>query len=109
MNITTHTHTHTHTHSTTAGKKTWEYQAVTMHLETITEALQSNSCALQSLLLKLKVKGWLPVSSKPPEDDLVSSIIDRIKNDTSQFGEFIAMLDNIEGMDLVVDKLKSED
>ena len=80
-----------------------------MHLETITEALKSNSGALQSLSMKVKAKGWLPVSSKPSEEELVSPIIDRIKNDTTQFGEFIAMLDDIEGMDQVVYKLKSED
>ena len=78
-----------------------------MHLETITAALKSNSGALQSLSLKLKAKGWLP-SSKPSEESLLSLIINRIRLNAHQFGEFIAMLDDIEGMDLVVDKLKGE-
>ena len=79
-----------------------------MHLETITEALKSNSGALQCLTLKVKAKGWHTTTSKPSEESLVSLIINRIRLNAHQFGEFIAMLDDIEGMDLVVDKLKSE-
>ena len=80
-----------------------------MHFETITEALKSNSGALQSLTLKLKAKGWHTTTSTPSEESLLSFIISRIRCNAHQFGEFIAMLDDIEGMDLVVDKLKSED
>ena len=99
---------HTHTH-TTAGKNTWQYRTVKKNLESITNALKSNSACIQSLSLKVKAKGWLPVSSKPSEEELVSPIIDRIKNNTTQFGEFIAMLEDIKELDLVVSKLKSED
>ena len=102
MSLNTHTHT-------TAGKNTWEYQTVLKNLEDITKALMSNSGSLQSLTLKVTAKEWLPVSRKPSEEELVYLIIGRIMNNTTQFGEFIAMLDDIEGMDQVVDKLKSED
>ena len=56
----------------------------------------------------MKAKRWLPLYSKPSEDDLVYIIVNRIELDASQFGEFTAMLHDIEGMDLVVDILKSE-
>ena len=78
-----------------------------MHFETITEALKSNSGALQSLTLKVKAKGWQTPTSKPSEESLLSFIINKIGLNAHQFGEFTAMLDDIEGMDLVVDKLKS--
>ena len=78
------------------------------HLETITEALKFHPDAFQSLTRKVKAKGWLPLYSKLSDDDLVYMIINRIGNDTSQFGEFTAMLHDIEGMDLVVHLLNSE-
>ena len=80
-----------------------------MHFESITEALKSNLGALQSLTLKVKAKGWHTTTSKPSADSLLSLIINRIKLNAHQFGEFNAMLDDVEGMDLVVEKLKSED
>ena len=79
------------------------------NLEDIIKALMSNSGSLQTLTLKVKAKEWLPVSSKTSEEELVYLIIGRIKTNTTQYGEFIAMLDDIEGMDQVVDKLESED
>ena len=80
-----------------------------MHLESITEALKCNLGALQSLTLKVKAKGWYTTTSKPSAESLLSLMINRIKLNAHQFGEFIAMLDDVEGMDLVVEKLKSED
>ena len=77
------------------------------NFEAITEAL-SQAEAFRCLTRKVISKGWLPVHSKRSEEELVSTIIYRIKQDTSYFGEFTDMLHNTEGMDLVARRLKSE-
>ena len=78
------------------------------HFRTITEELEFYPNAFHLLTMDVKAKGWLPVYSKPSEEELVSSMINRIKHDTSHFEEFTAMLHAIEGMDQVVCILKSE-
>ena len=77
------------------------------NFEAITEAL-SQADAFRCLTRKVISKGWLPIHSKRSEEELVSTIIYRIKQDTSYFGEFIDMLHDIEGMDLVEGELNSE-
>ena len=90
-----------------SGKKTAEYERVKTSRSSITGALQSNPSASQTLRQKFKEKGWLESSSNPEDDQLVTLILSRIKHDIHQFEEFIAVLKDIDGMDLIVDILTS--
>ena len=105
----THTHTHIHTQHTSAGKDTLQYQRVKSHLEDITEALKSNPAAFQSLRLKVMEEGWQSTTGKLTEEELVCLVINRVKLDASQFEVFTSMITDTDGLDLVADKLTSED
>ena len=75
------------------------------NLSSITEALQLNPFASQSVKQKFKGKGWLKLAANPTEEELVTLVLGRIELDVSQYGEFIGILNDIEGMDLIVKTL----
>ena len=74
------------------------------NLKSITQALQLNPHASQSVRQKFKEKGWLPIAANPTEEELVELVLGRIELDASQYGEFIAILNGVPGMDLIVKK-----
>ena len=86
-----------------------QYQRVKSHLEDITEALKSNPAAFQSLRLKVMEEGWQSTTGKLTEEELVCLVINRVKLDASQFEVFTSMITDTDGLDLVADKLTSED
>ena len=88
-----------------SGKNTPEYQRVMNNLSSITEALQLNPHASQSVRQKFKEKGWLSIAANSTEQELVALVLGRIELDASQYGEFIAILNDVPGMDLIVKKL----
>ena len=75
------------------------------NLSSITEALQLNPFASQSVKQKFKGKGWLKIAANPTAEELVTLVLGRIELDASQYGEFIAILNDVEGMDLIVKTL----
>ena len=75
------------------------------NLSSITEALQLNPFACQSVRQKFKEKGWLTIAANPSEEELVTLVLGRIELDASQYGEFIAILSDVAGMDLIVNTL----
>ena len=75
------------------------------HLSIITSTLQLNPSASQSLRLKYQEKRWLSLTASPAEDELVKLVLGRIEQDANQYDEFLAMLRDIEGMDLIVNTL----
>ena len=91
--------------TTGSGKNTLEYQRVRKNLSSITEALQLNSFASQNVRQKFKEKEWLKVAANPAEEELVTLVLGRIEQDASQYGEFIAILNDVAGMDLIVNTL----
>ena len=109
---TTYTHTHTHIHTytlhTSAGKDTLEFQRIITLFERITATLKSNPAAFKCLRLKLIENGWQNAADRLTEEELLCLIADRIKLDASQFGDYMDMLKDIEGLDLVADMLTSE-
>ena len=103
-----HTHIHTYTLHTSAEKDALEYQRIITLFERITATLKSNPAAFKCLRLKLIEKGWQNAADRLTEEELLCLIADRIKLDASQFGDFMDMLKDIEGLDLVADMLTSE-
>ena len=75
------------------------------NLEVITTALKANPSAFQSLSLKLKEKEWQKFTDSPTEEELVYLVTNRIKLNASQFEEFLAMVNDIEGLDLLAKRL----
>ena len=75
------------------------------NLSSIIAALQLNPHASQSVRQKFKEKGWLPIAANPTEVQLVALALGRIELDASQYGEFIDMLLNTSGMDLIMKQL----
>ena len=90
-----------------SGKGTQEYKMVRSNLKSITDALQLNPSASRSLRQKLQEKGWLSITANPTEEQLVNLVLGRIEHDAKQHGVFVAMLFDIDGMDLIVKKLTS--
>ena len=75
------------------------------NLDTIVKTLESNQSASETLRRKVKPKGWLGLATNPTAEELVTLVLGRIEHDVNQYGEFIDMLRDIEGMDLIVNTL----
>ena len=75
------------------------------NLDAIVDTLESNEPASQTLRRKVKAKGWLGLATNLTAEELVTLVLGRIEHDANQYGEFIAMLRDIEGMDLIVKTL----
>ena len=75
------------------------------NLNSIVRDLKSSPSASGTLSRKFIEKGWLDATANPTEDQLVRQVMGRIEHDVNQYGEFIDMLCDIEGMDLIVDSL----
>ena len=91
--------------ATRFGRGTLEYQRVRTNQSSITRALQLIPSASQSLRQKFQEKEWLGLTASPTEEQLVTLVLGRIEQDVNQFGEFIAMLRDIEGMDQIVNTM----
>ena len=62
----------------------------------------SNPPASKTLKEKFKEKSWLEPTDDRDDDGLVTLVLNRIEHDINQFEEFIKMLKDIEGTDLIV-------
>ena len=71
----------------------------------IIRALEYNPSAKDSLRRKFKDQGWLTPGEDSTAEKLVSHALGRIEMDPNQYGKFIIMLRDIEGMDLIVNKV----
>ena len=88
-----------------SGKQTSEYTRVRQNLDAITQVLDMNSDANQRLRQKFQKERWLSVGSDTGGEQLVTVALSRIENDAGQFQQFVDMLNDIDGMDLIVKKL----
>lgn len=84
-----------------SGKKTEKYRKVQANLGNIVKTLRINEGAKNSLCLKCEEKGWIVTAQDPPPKTLINIILDRIDLHVDTYDEFMAMLDSIEGLDLV--------
>ena len=81
------------------------YDCVLNNLDRVTSSLRATPGAQEALAVHYKQKKWLDVTENPSVNDLVTLALTRIKQDSSQYDEFLTMLRNIEGMDLIVKML----
>ena len=81
------------------------YDCVLSNLDSITRLLKGTPGAREALTVQYEQKKWLGVMENPMEKELVNLALTRIEQDPSQYDEFLTMLRNIEGMDLIVKRL----
>ena len=76
----------------------------------IVETLDATPKATQNLRIQFIQNSWLsPNVKNPTADDLVTVVLNRIKDDPSQYDEFRDMLSDMEGMDLLLKKIPQID
>ena len=85
-----------------------QYKCILGNLESLVEHLELNTTTQEKLTRKYVVKKLLPPHAKPKGEELILQMLERIKHDPSQYGEFVAMLQGIEGTDVIVRLLKGE-
>ena len=85
-----------------------EYDSVLKNMICIIDHLKVNGDAKERLILKFQEKSWIDITSMPKEDELIRKVLNRIREDAKEFLVFIEMLQDITGMDGIVDKLKGK-
>ena len=90
----------------TSGQKTIEYKKVLANLNKIIRALDLKTGAKKSLRLKFMEKRWLDITDDPSSEELVMVVLERIEHDSGQYHEFIAMVEDTPGLDLIRTDLK---
>ena len=93
-------------HSTTGTSLTPEYKSVNTNQVKIIRTLKCNEAASKTLKQKFKEKNWLELTDDRDEEGLVILILNRIDLDVHSFEEFISILKDIAGMDLIVQLLE---
>lgn len=91
---------------TMSDKESKAYKSVLACNTNITGCLKANSAAKDSLILEYQKQKWVNPNATPSETELVTIVLDRIKNDARQYDTFMDMIKNIEGMNLILKKLK---
>ena len=90
----------------TSGKGTDEYKKVRANLNSICGTLDLKTGAKTTLRLKFIEKEWLNTTADPSSDQLVMLVLGRIERDSNQYYEFIAMLEDTPGLDLIKKDIK---
>ena len=93
---------------TNTGKETPEYNTLLQNLSSIAGKLLSVPGSKDLLGLKFMEKKWLETTANPSEKDLVILALSRTDADSYTFHEFVEMLKEISGMDLVVQNLTTK-
>lgn len=83
-----------------------EHNKVLRNMNNITSTLKLAPGATDKLREKYKQNEWIDIIANPSEDQLVAIAVERIKQDPKQHDLFIAMLNDITGMDLIVKNIK---
>ena len=82
------------------------YNTILHKMSDIIKALKLNPGAREKLTSLYQQNEWLAIEESPVEDKLVRVALMRIEQDPDQFDLFIDMLCDIEGMDVIVNKLR---
>ena len=87
-------------------KESKAFMSVRAYIPDITNCLKTNRATKEALIMEYQKLGWIPITAIPSETELVTLALDRISNDAGQYNIFMQMLENIAGINLIVDKLK---
>ena len=83
------------------------HKAVLLNLESITGALKVNKSAKNTLCLKCQTKEWVDIADDPSPEGLMKVVLNRIKEDASQYVVFMEMIGSITGLDLVKGRISN--
>lgn len=89
------------------GNESLEYRAVLVNLGSIIETLKANKSATDTLCLKCKERAWVGIADDLSPDGLMNVVLNRIKEDVSQYDVFMEFLGSIPGLDLVKDRISN--
>ena len=73
------------------------------------ETIKANPSAMASLSIKFKEEEWVNITADYTEEQLVRYVIQRIQQDSTNFKIFVGMLQDTEGMDIIVEKLEQKE
>lgn len=96
-----HCTTWAHTSESADGRNTPEYRTVLTSYCSIINALESNPPATKSLRRAFREKGHLSPTANLTAEELVTFILGRIEQRADQYGDFITILHEIQGMNLI--------
>ena len=83
-----------------------QYNSVLENNCDIVDTLNSTPGATTRLWTKYKEKVWSNICTEQTSNTLVTTALNRIKNDAKHFETFLTMLKDIAGLDLIVAKLE---
>ena len=87
-----------------SGESTEQYKRVNANFDSIVKSLKANTDAFSSLRCKLKEKNWCQLDVTPQR--LLEVVLDRIRLNAKVYDEFIEVLDNVDGLDLIKDTIE---
>ena len=88
------------------GKQSPQYKCVLKNCNRLTGHLRINKENKRNLFCEFIVEGWCDPGDCPSENDIISIALKKIEDDPTNYGVFIAMLEQIAGMDNIVKNLK---
>lgn len=89
-----------------SGKSSPSYKAVQGNLTSISDAIRQTPSALGALTLKFVEKGWIRGGDNPTPDQICIMVLGRIELNANEFWNFLDILKDTEGMDIIACTLK---
>jgi hypothetical protein len=90
-----------------SGKDTAEYKAVLEASENIIRTLLATPGSTSTLSTKFMQQNWIEITSRPSAKELVVCACAKIELKANEFKTFLGMLNDMAGMNIIVNKLKA--
>jgi hypothetical protein len=91
-----------------SGKDTAEYKAVLEASENIIRTLLATPGSTSTLSTKFMQQNWIEITSRPSAKELVVCACAKIELKANEFKTFLGMLNDMAGMNIIVNKLKGK-
>ena len=95
-----------HIIGSTSGCATPQYRAVLKESDAIIRMIKATPSAKETVFRKCKMASWIATDTDCPIDNLVDCVLQRIREDASEFSIFVKMLRDTTGMATLADKLE---
>ena len=89
-----------------SGKDTAEYKAVLEASGNIIRTLLATPGSTSTLSTKFMQQNWIEITARPSAKELVVCACAKIELKANEFKTFLGMLNDMAGMNIIVDKLK---
>ena len=91
-----------------SGKETPQYKAVLQSMEDIKRSIKATPSALETLRTKFQMTNWIDYVDKCSEKELVVCALENIRNDSSKYSTFLAMIRDTPGLDTVANIMEQK-